>query len=114
MFAMSLSAQPQTPVTNQVLAILTVKPGVAREQIMKTMPTEVRDTVQLYLDGRIQQWYSRGDGKGVVFILNCKTVEEAKALTDALPLVKGNLASFEFMALGPLTPLRALITAPAQ
>jgi len=44
---------------------------------MTVMQTEVRDTVQLYLDGKIQQWYARGDGKGVVFFLDCNTVEEA-------------------------------------
>ena len=84
------------------------------EDLTKTMPAEVRATVQLYLDGKIQQWFARADGKGVVFLLNCKTADEAKAITDTLPLVKGKLASFEFMALGPLTPLRILIAPPAQ
>ena len=113
--ATSLFAQtPLAPKTNHVLATLTVKPEVAREQIIKVMPNEVRDTVVLYLDGKIEQWYARGDGKGVVFILNCSTVAEAKAILEKLPLVQGSLASFEYMALGPLTPLRALLTPPAQ
>jgi hypothetical protein len=108
--ALSVAAQsPTAPKITAVMATLTVKPGVTQEQIMKILPTEVRDTVQLYLDGRIQQWYARGDGKGVVFILDCKTVDEAKALLANLPLVKGDLASFEYMPLGPLTPLRLLI-----
>jgi len=80
---------------------------------MKVMPTEVRETVALYLDGKIQQWYARGDGKGVVFLLDCKTVDEAKAILETLPLVKENFASFEYMPLGPLTPLRLLLTPPA-
>jgi len=98
------------PTTTQVLATLTLKEGIVREDLTKTMPAEVRATVQLYLDGRIQQWFARSDGKGVVFLLNCKTVDEARAITDTLPLVKGKLASFEFMPLGPLTPLRILMT----
>ncbi len=97
----------------QVLATLTVKEGVTRDQIMKVMQTEVRDTVKLYLDGKIQQWYARGDGKGVVFLLDCKTVDEAKALMDTLPLSKNNFATFEYMPLGPLTPLRLLLAPPA-
>jgi hypothetical protein len=105
---------PATPKTTHVLATLTVKPGVARDQMMKVMPTEVRETVQLYLDGRIQQWWARGDGKGVVFLLDCKTVEEAKAIVEALPLIKANFASFDYMPLGPLSPLRILIAPPAQ
>ena len=110
----SLFAQtPSAPKVNHVMATLTVKPDIAREQIMKVMPNEVRDTVALYLDGKIEQWYARGDGKGVVFILNCNTVAEAKAMLEKLPLVMGNLASFEYMPLGPLTPLRMLMAPPA-
>ncbi len=91
------------------MAILSLNPGITREQTAKIMPSEVRDTVQMYLDGHIEQWYARGDGKGVVFILDCKTVEEAKALTDTLPLVKAKLVTFDYMPLGPLNPLRWLL-----
>jgi hypothetical protein len=105
-----LSAQaPPVPTVNHVLSILTLKPGIARDQIMKRLPDEVKATVRLYLDGKIEQWYSRADGKGVVFILNCKSADEAKALTDGLPFSKEGIAEFEYMPLGPLTPLRALL-----
>lgn len=100
------------PVTT-VMAMLTVTPGVTRDAVMQVMPDEVRDTVQLYLDGRITQWYSRGDGNGVVFMINATSVEAAKAITDRLPLVKAGLASFDFIPLTPLNPLRALISRPA-
>jgi hypothetical protein len=92
------------------MATLTVKEGVARDQMVKVMPNEVRDTVNLYLDGKSQQWYARGDGKGVVFFIDCKTVDEAKAILEQLPLIKANFASFEYMPLGPLSPLRYLLT----
>ena len=108
--AATASAQPPpSSPTNAVLTTLTIKPDVDRGEVTKVMPAEVRATVKLYLDGKIQQWYARGDGKGVVFILNCATVAEAKALTDTLPLSKGNLANFEYTALSPLTPLRLLL-----
>jgi len=111
--ATALFAQPPAPPqVNRVLATLTLKPGVTGEQIAPVMPKEVRDTVQLYLDGKIEQWYARGDGKGVVFLLDCASVEEAKALLEPLPLAKGNFATFEYMTLGPLTPLRYLMTPP--
>jgi hypothetical protein len=108
-------AQPAAgpPPITAVLATLTVKPGVDRTALQNTMPQEVSDTVKLYLDGKIQQWFARGDGRGVVFIMNAKSVDEAKTITDALPLIKANLATFEFMLLGPLTPLRILLTPPA-
>ena len=100
---------PAAAPTTQVLTALTVKSDVDRAQIMKVMPDEVRATVKMYLDGKIQQWYSRSDGRGVVFILNATSVADAKALTDQLPLSKANLATFEYTALSPLGPLRMLI-----
>jgi len=104
---------PAAAPTNAVLTTLTVKSDVDRAQLTKLMPAEVRETVKLYLDGKIQQWYARSDGKGVVFILNCSSVAEAKAMTDTLPLAKNKLADFEYVPLGPLTPLRFLLTEPA-
>jgi ABC-type tungstate transport system permease subunit len=100
------------PVTG-VLTTLTVKSDIDRAQVAKVMPSEVRETMKMYLDGKISQWYARSDGKGVVFILNCASVAEAKALTDTLPLSKNNFATFEFIALTPLTPLRMLLSDPA-
>ncbi len=111
--AVIAAQQPAAPVT-AVMATLTVKADVDRAQINKVLPDEVRATVQLYLDGKIQQWWARADGRGVVFIMNCSSAAEAKTITDVLPLVKGNLASFEFAGLTPLTPLRVLIAPPAQ
>ncbi len=109
---LSAQAKPATAPTTGVLVLLTVKPDAPRPDIMKVMPSEVRDTVNLYLDGKISQWYARSDGRGVVFILNCSTVAEAVAITDSLALTKANLATFEYVALTPLTPLRMLIAEP--
>jgi muconolactone delta-isomerase len=112
----SLQAQtPTPPKVTVVMATLTLKDGVTRDQMKKVMPTEVRETVDLYLDGKIREWYARGDGRGVVFIVDCKTVDEAKAILEQLPLVKSSYASFDYMALGPLSPLKLLLTpAPRQ
>ncbi len=101
----SLKAMP----TTQVLAMLRVKEGAKIEEIRKAMPAEIRATVQLYLEGRIAQWYSRSDGRGVVFLLNCKSAAEAKGLLDELPLVKEHGATFEYIELGPLRPLQILM-----
>jgi hypothetical protein len=104
-----LPSDAPTPKTTEVMVILTVKEGVTRQQIMNIMPAEVRATVKLYLDGKIRQWYSRGDGRGVVFVIDAKTVEEAHAAIDAMPLSKENLVDHEFIPVGPLMPLTALI-----
>jgi hypothetical protein len=102
-------AKPPQPKITGVLTILTPKPGVTVEQVMKIMPAEIHATVPLYLDGKIQQWFTRGDGKGVIFILNCKDVEEARALVESLPLSKENLVDEQFIPVGPLLPLGILL-----
>jgi len=117
MFLPASSASGQTPATSPttvVLVELTTKPGVDRQQVMKIMPEEIRATVKLNLAGKIQQWYARSDGLGVVFLFNCGTVEEAKTLMNSLPLAKADLVHLEFTALGPLTPLRLLLAEPAK
>jgi hypothetical protein len=100
---------PPQPKVTGVLTILTPKTGATVEQIMKIMPAEIRATVPLYLDGKIQQWFTRGDGKGVIFLLNCKDVEEARALMESLPLSKENLVDEQFIPVGPLLPLGILL-----
>lgn len=100
------------PKTTAVLVLMTAKPGVTREQIVKIMPAEIRATVRLYLDGLVRQWYSRGDGKGVVLILDCRDAVEAHTLIDGLPLSAENLMNHEFIPIGPLMPLGLLSGAP--
>ena len=63
---------------------------------------------------RIRQWYSRGDGKGVVFILDSKDEAEAHAVMDALPLSAENLMDHQFIPIGPLMPLGALLGGAPQ
>src|SRR3974390_1919103 len=69
-----------TPKTTGVVVIETPKQGVTPQQIMAVIPEEIRATVQLYLNGKIRQWYSRSDGKGVVFLVDAKTEDEATAI----------------------------------
>src|SRR6201993_2388929 len=102
-------SKPPQPKITAVLTILTPKPGVTIEQVMNIMPAEIRATVPLYLDGKIQQWFTRGDGKGVIFLLNCKDAAEARALIESLPLSKENLVDEQFIPVGPLLPLGILL-----
>jgi hypothetical protein len=96
------------PKTTAVLVIQTAKQGVTPQQVMDVIPAEIRATVKLYLDGKIRQWYSRGDGKGVIFFVDAKTEDEARALMETLPLTKEHLMDHQYVPVGPLMPLRAL------
>ena len=105
------------PKTTEVLVIQTARQGITPEQIQQIvalMPSEIRATVKLYLDGKIRQWYSRGDGKGVVFLVDAKTEDEARAIMETLPLAKEHLLDHQYIPVGPLMPLRMLMDLGAQ
>ena|SRR6266849_2029226 len=107
-------AQALSPTTTGVIVILTVKAGVTREQVMAIMPAEIRQTVQLYLNGKIREWYSRGDGRGVVLLLDTRDVAEAQTIMEGLPLAKQNIVDHEYIAVGPLLPLGLLTANPER
>ena len=102
------------PKTTAVLVIQTPKQGVTFQQVMAVIPDEIQATVRLYLEGKIREWYSRGDGKGIVFLLDAKTEDEARAIMETLPLAKEKLLDSQYIPVGPLMPLRALLGAGAQ
>ena len=102
------------PKTTEVIVIETPKQGVTPQQVMAVIPEEIKATVKLYLDGKIRQWYSRGDGRGVVFVLDAKTEDEARAIVETLPLAKEHLIDHQYVPVGPLMPLRALNPAALQ
>ena len=105
-------AQTASLTTSAVMVIITVKAGVTREQVMAVMPAEIRQTVQLYLNGKVREWYSRGDGRGVVLLLETRDVAEAQTIMEGLPLAKQNLMDHEYIAVGPLLPLGLLTANP--
>ena len=103
-------AQPMTTSTptTRILAIGTINPGTDQAKVLAILPNEVRETVNLYLDGKIEQWYSLQDRRGVAFILNITDPATAHEMLENLPLGRAHLMSFELISLGPLNPLRQL------
>src|SRR5207302_7352329 len=90
------------PKTTAVLVIQTPKQGVTVQQVMAVIPDEIQATVRLYLDGKIRQWYSRGDGKGVIFLVDAKSEDEARAIMETLPLAKEELMHHEYIPVGQI------------
>jgi hypothetical protein len=109
--ALAQSAPPPTP-TTRILAIGTLNPGVEPAAALAILPKEIRETAKLYLDGKIDQWYSLQEKRGVVFILNGTDVAAAHEMLEKLPLGQAHLMSFELIPLGPLNPLRQLLATP--
>jgi hypothetical protein len=100
-------AAPPTP-TTRILAIGTINPGVNPAVVKSILPTEVRETVKLYLDGKIDQWFSLQGRNGVAFILNVTDPTTAHDMLERLPLGQAHLMTFELIPLAPLNPLRQL------
>jgi hypothetical protein len=85
-----------------------VKP-LTDEDRKQIMPKEVPHTLQLYLEGKIEQFFFTEDKPGVVFLMNAASLDEAKATISALPLAAGGFLAYEFLPVGPLKPLGMLI-----
>jgi hypothetical protein len=106
------SLNPPTP-TTRILAIGTLNPGIDLVAARAILPAEIRETAKLYLDGKIDQWYSLQERRGVAFILNITDTAAAHEMLEKLPLGQAHLMSFELIPLGPLNPLRQLLGTPA-
>src|ERR1700748_3132682 len=101
------STPAPTP-TTKILAIGTINPGVDPAAARAILPKEVRETVSLYLDGKIDQWFSLQGKPGVAFILNVTDVAAAHEMLEKLPLGQAHYMTFELIPLAPLNPLRQL------
>ena len=107
-------AEPKRPFpvlpTMKILALGRFTAPPTPEQVKAIFPHEVPDTLQLYLDGKIEQMWARQDQSGPVFLMNVKSVAEARSILEKLPLGRAKLMEFEYVELTPLAPLQILIT----
>jgi hypothetical protein len=84
------------------------KPHAAEERFA-ILPKEVPATLQLYLDGVIEQMWFKLDVPGPVFLVNAESIDDARTHIHSLPLGQAGLMDFDFIPIGPLAPLRMLI-----
>jgi hypothetical protein len=100
--------------TTKLLAIGTFTAKGTPDKWKPLLPAEVRDTVRLYLAGKIDQWYLRQDQTGVVFVMNLTDPKDALELLGKFPFGQAGLMRFQIIPLGPIGPLRVLLTDPAK
>ncbi|MDL2399491.1 hypothetical protein [Rhizobium mayense] len=93
----------------KVFAIGSITNPPTPEQQQQIMPKEVPDTLRLYLDGKIEQFWFRQDRVGVIFLMSVESVEDARSAVDKLPLTEGGFMTFDLIPVGPLAPLARLI-----
>jgi muconolactone delta-isomerase len=97
----------------KVMAVGTLKP-LSQKQRQQYLPKEVPATLQLYLDGKIEQFWLREKEVGVIFLMSVDSIDEADKLLKSLPLGQANLLTFELMPIGPLLPLGMLMTTQSK
>lgn len=86
----------------RILAIEKAVPGVSEDLFQGTLLREEAMRVwELYQSGDIRELYFRSDRVAAVLVLECETIERARAVLSTLPLVRERLIDFD------LVPLRA-------
>lgn len=94
----------------KIMAIATPTVALTPDVLKPHMPTEVHATLQLYLDGKVEQfWFV--EKSGPIFLMNVESIDEAKSALDSLPLVAAGLLAFDLKPVGPLIPLGRLLPA---
>ncbi len=100
--------------TTKVLAIGSFTPKTSPKEWLPMVPREAKETADLYFDGKIDQWFVKQDKTGVVFVMNAKSADEAHAILDKLPMGVAGVMKFEMIPLGPISPLRMIMTNPEK
>jgi hypothetical protein len=99
---------PQRAAT-KYLAIGTFPKPLTPEQFQQYMPTEVPAMLQIYLDGKMEQFWLRQDRKGVVFLIDDGFPRRGRLHPEGTPSRAGGSAALRtdcyrpFDSLGVLT-----------
>jgi uncharacterized protein YciI len=75
------------------------------------MSEEVAVVMQQYIEGRLDSFWRREDGKGGVLVYNAASAAEAEAWVKELPLTREGHLAYEIIPIGPLTQLKYLLQA---
>ncbi len=85
----------------KILALSRELPGVTAEQYPPLLKEEARHAWDLHQSGVVRELYFREDIPEVVLVMECASLDEARAALAGLPLVEAGLITFD------LIPLRA-------
>jgi hypothetical protein len=93
----------------KILAIAKVDPLTTPQKIQPHLEAEVKYAWKLYKEGTVREMYNCQDRPlGVVFVLECSSVDEARKVLDELPVVREKLIDFEIIPLGPFSYFETL------
>jgi uncharacterized protein YciI len=94
----------------KMLAMCAVKP-LPPDQRTRLLRAEAQVVTRHYVDGKLDRFWGREDGKGGVLIYNTASAAEAEAWVKELPLTQENYLTYELIPIGPLHTLQFLLPA---
>lgn len=83
-------------------------PGVSDAQIAPLAEAEAAAAFALYASGVFRSMHMLPDRPGAMVVLECASIEAARATMSALPMVKAGLIDFDYSRMLPYTSARAL------
>ncbi len=93
----------------KILAIAKVDPQTTLGKIQPHLEAEVKHAWKLYKEGTVREMYNCQDRRmGVVFVLECGSVDEARQILEELPFVREKFIGFEIIPLGPFSYFETL------
>lgn len=93
----------------KILVIDKILPTATEENIRGVVIRDAMHTWVLYTKDVVREVYFRKDRPGVVMILECANVEEAKTLLKTFPMVKAGVVDFDIIPLGHFVPFGTLL-----
>ena len=94
----------------KLLVIMDLVPGTTQEKIAPYLKEEAARAWELHKAGIFRDMNFRTDRPGVVNILECASIKEAKEVLNTLPLAKAGFLKFEIIPLGYPAFLESLFT----
>ena len=85
----------------KILALEQELPGHTEDDFSPYLKAEAERVWALYQEGLIRELYFRADRNEAVLVLECASLDEARAALDSLPLVRAGLIDFELIPLRP-------------
>jgi muconolactone delta-isomerase len=84
----------------KILALEKDLPGVSESRFTsEILKEEAARAWQLHQSGAIRELYFRADRDAAILILECTSVDEARAVLSTLPLVRDKLIDFDVIPL---------------
>lgn len=97
----------------KILALEKEMPAAQPADFAPHLQAEARRVWELTQQGKLRETYFRTDRDEAVLILECDSLDEARAVLDSLPLVQAGLITFDCIPLKPYPGFARLFT-PAE